>query len=332
MTVRQYSSGDASAPTLQGVVGGVYSSGWADGSLLNLLEKILVTGYGSKTAAGWATTYTGTSKGVFTQGGGNGFKLRVLDDGSATAGAREAIVRGYESMSDVDTGTGINSTGFPAGVNLFWRKSDTADSTQRQWMAWADNKTLILFMAYKGTTVAELVVFGDIYSFKSGDAYHTVLIGRATSATLDASTNSVGSQVGNTGSAIAGHFIARNYLQSGGSATIVKTDNPHTVSGGVSDIYMGNSGVSAGFPNPADGRALLTRLYVHEPGSLPANSVRGFMRGLWGIMHSGGGIPMSYSFSGTGSLAGRSFFVTPFFPPAGTSTGRYIVETSDTWD
>ena len=45
MTVRIYSSSDAGAPVLRGNT---------PGDLINLLEKCLVTGYGSKAGAGCA--------------------------------------------------------------------------------------------------------------------------------------------------------------------------------------------------------------------------------------------------------------------------------------
>ncbi|MGE3907973.1 MAG: hypothetical protein AB7K36_01385, partial [Chloroflexota bacterium] len=51
-TTRIYRSTDSGAPVLTGQAG----------SLLNLLDKCLVDGYGSKAAAGWSRPYTGTNK------------------------------------------------------------------------------------------------------------------------------------------------------------------------------------------------------------------------------------------------------------------------------
>ena len=58
-------------------------------------------------AAGWTKPFVGTNKAAFKQGtGANDFYVRILDDGSGTGGAKEALARGFETMSDVDTGTG----------------------------------------------------------------------------------------------------------------------------------------------------------------------------------------------------------------------------------
>ena len=51
MTVRVYRWDDASAPVLTGEVG----------KLAALLKACLVTGYGSKTAAGWSNPYSATN-------------------------------------------------------------------------------------------------------------------------------------------------------------------------------------------------------------------------------------------------------------------------------
>lgn len=72
MTVTAYFSTDASAPTLTGTTG----------SLVALLDAILVNGYGAKAAAGWSIAYTGTSKRDYKQGtGSNGYYLDVDDSG-----------------------------------------------------------------------------------------------------------------------------------------------------------------------------------------------------------------------------------------------------------
>src|SRR3990167_8837593 len=94
-----YSSADASAPVLDGQVG----------SLNDVLYACLVTGYGAKTGAGWTRTYDDAANdtSVYRQGAGCQFYLRVDDGGPGAAGAKEARFWGYETMSDVDTGTGM---------------------------------------------------------------------------------------------------------------------------------------------------------------------------------------------------------------------------------
>ena len=76
MTVRVYQSTDTSAPVLTGVAG----------SLIALLDAVLVAGYGTQTAAGWTKPFNGINKGVYKHAGSNGY-FRFVDDASANADA-----------------------------------------------------------------------------------------------------------------------------------------------------------------------------------------------------------------------------------------------------
>ena len=92
MTVKVYRFDDASAPVLSA----------SPGALIGVLSACLVDGYGSKTGAGWTKT-VGTNVAAYKQGtGGSGMSLRVDNSVSAVGYAR---VVGYESMTDVNTGS-----------------------------------------------------------------------------------------------------------------------------------------------------------------------------------------------------------------------------------
>lgn len=333
MTVRVYQSTDASAPTLQGIVGGAYSSGWADGSLLNLLDKCLVSGYGSKTAAGWTRSFTGTSKGVFRQGSGCQFYLRVLDDGSLTAGAKEASFYGGETASDVDTLTGLFPTAAQQAAGLKMRKSDAADTTQRAWTLYADAKTFYLFVN-PGFSTAYVAgcAFGDFYSFKANDAYNCMAIGRVTSASTDALTNEtlcLTSTGANVSSTIAGHYCARGYTQAGTSFLFSKAAALFLQSSAASDAPGLSTGLAV--PNPEDGLLYMTRVYITDNVASPAVNVRGYLRGFWAPQHIGSSLPREYTFQGSGTLAGRTFKILGL-RSGGSPNGVYTLETSDTWD
>lgn len=341
MTVRIYSSTDASAPTLTGVVSGAYSSGWAAGTLLNLLDKILVAGYGSKTAAGWTLSFTGTSKGVFRQGSGCQFYLRVLDDGSPTAGAREAVVRGYEAMSDVDTGTGSNSTGFPASATAtnYLRKSDTLDATPRSWVCYADNKTFYLYIDTGfSTRYYTGLEFGNFYSLVPGDAYNCMIVGRSVSAATDNPATNDNIDKLATGvsamSVIPGHWIARGYSQVGVPINFTHGGAPFCIVSSTTAGW-GDGNMKLPFPNPADNKVYIMRKYIVDITTTPLNGIRGYYRGHWGSIISNTLMPASYQWSGTGTLAGKTFAAlgmggpSPQFSPG---AGRIILETSDTWE
>jgi hypothetical protein len=336
MTMRIYTSSDASAPVLEGVVGGAYSSGWAAGSLLELLRQVLVVGYGSKTAAGWTLAFTGTSKGVFTQGAGCGFSMRVLDDGSLTAGAREASFYGGEVFTDVDTAAAIFPTAAQQSTGLKFRKSDTADSTVRPWICFADNKTFYLFSVPQypsGTIYYAGMSFGNFHSFVSNDAYNCVAIGRVTSATSDTATNETLDLV-MTGSFLVtknvGHYVARGYAQAGASLQFPKWASMGVLTNN-NGVSMGNVSTSNPFPNPSDSTLILTRVYVIDADTAPTGCIRGFLRGFYCPGQTGSTIPLGQTFAGTGNLSGRTFQLLGL-RTGGSANGRFTMETSDTWD
>lgn len=70
-----YTSSDTDAPVLNGT----------SGSMCGVLNACLVSGYGSKIAAGWTAPYSESNKIVFRQGGGNQFYVRIEDSGSAAS-------------------------------------------------------------------------------------------------------------------------------------------------------------------------------------------------------------------------------------------------------
>ena len=172
MGVTLYKSTDASAPSLTGQTG----------SLVALLDAILVNGYGSQTAAGWTIAYTGTSKRDYKQGSGsNGYYLDIDDSGPGAGSFREARLRGYEAMTALATGTNAFPTSAQATNGVACRKSTTADATARPWYCVADATCFYLFVDtgdFTNPSYSMAVHFGDFFSYKSGDTYNTILIGR----------------------------------------------------------------------------------------------------------------------------------------------------------
>lgn len=98
MTVRLYSWNDPGAPILANTPGSL-------GSLINLLKKCLVEGYGTKPGAGWTMPFEDAvnNKAAFRNGlveGGTGTYFYIDDN----VDYRYAHIRGYRSMSDINTG------------------------------------------------------------------------------------------------------------------------------------------------------------------------------------------------------------------------------------
>jgi hypothetical protein len=354
-TVTVYRSTDASAPSLTGQVG----------SLVTLLLGCLVNGYGSQSAAGWTNPYnSGGNKAVFRNSAvdGTGLYLNVDDNGTTTA--KEAYMTGFETMSAFNTGTNqfptsgqLNIGSNPAGA-LVCRKSTTADGTARAWTVIADDTVFYLFTEtgdQASPTAAFPFVFGDIFSYKSSDAYRCIIIGRnasntaspnneGLSALLSTGTGST-SPYGLLAATIAGHYMDRTWTGVGGSVIVGKHADQLKLGCGQGAAGTGTSGSSANstgasfslgrinspsffpYPNGPDGGLYLSPIWIHH-----SSSVRGYLKGLWCPLHDR---PLNHNdtYSGTGNLNGKSFVVQAITATVNSATdvAQVHIETSSTW-
>lgn len=316
MTVRVYRSTDASAPVLSG----------QSGALVALFYACLVTGYGSAVAAGWAREFTAANKAVFRAATGNRLRLRIDDTGT-----NDARAIGYEVMTDVDTGTGAFPTNGQVSGGLYIRKSNTADNTARPWVLVATETSFYFFPDTGGTdwlvtpTAANIsgqFYFGEIVSFKAGDAYNTLIIGSEATGTSQCRFASAIIQTTAAPTALIGHYMARPYYQSAGSINVSKW----AAMSFYSQTTMGASGTQ--FPDPISGAMHLSPMYMLETGPGNVGYIRGILPGLWCPAHASPG-NHGDQFSGSGESAGKTFLgVTSAV--AGT-LGRVLVEISNTW-
>jgi hypothetical protein len=301
-----YKSTDSSAPVLSGTTG----------SLVALLDACLVNGYGSKSAAGWTKAFTATNKGSYL--GTTGHYLDVDDSGAGAAGAQEANVRGYETMSAVATGTGpFPTTSQQASPGLYVRKSVTADATARAWILVADGLTFYLFVLTGDNAGRYYAMgFGRFYSFKSSDTYRSLLVAHtATGASTTGLSN--------------GNFVQAATLAYGGLYV------PRVLAGTGTSVGPGLFGIGTSFgnasgqaftgPNPADSNLYLSRLLLSDnAASSPA--LRGYLRGLYQLLTSAT-TNDGDTFSGTGDFAGRTFLILNHT----SSQQVYAIETT-AWD
>ena len=314
MAVTVYRWDDPDAPVL---------SNPSAGSLIGVLDACLVDGYTGKTGAGWTKAFSGTKLAAYRQGAGSMCYLRV-DDGT---GSFKVKMRGYESMTDVNTGTG----GFPTTTQLangvYAAIGTSTTAANKPWIVVADNKRFYLWVGASLTTAVNiststtwqaLFFFGDIISFRPGDTYCCQIIG---SDSASNATERFGLSVA-LASAIAGSFITRNAAQVAGS---VNNGRFFDYYGANSSPTMGSSGVA--YPDPISGGINLGR--VHVTNGADTEGVRGRMPGLFAPLNA---LPGNNgdTFSGAGDLAGRTFILLDC--GSGTTRGRVALETSDTWD
>jgi len=171
-----YRSTDPGAPILNGQAG----------SLLALLNAILVTGYGdgasSKPGAGWTRPYASSSVQVFRNSAatGSGTYLRVRDDASAATLNTGCVaqVLAYSSMSDIDTGADQTPSAALQARGSFIAKAPTTAPDARSWMAIATEIGFYLFTAWSnfGNGLGPYY-FGDLDTAVSGDVFPFVMFG-----------------------------------------------------------------------------------------------------------------------------------------------------------
>src|SRR3990167_7265234 len=208
----------------------------------------------------WVKVYAGTNKAAYRSNHvqSRGRYLRIDDTGTTTA-----RVRGYESMTDVDTGTGPFPTDAQMSGGGHWHKSVFANATAVKYRIFCDERFVLIEIAagYSGgvnNIGAVARGFGDpIELSPSGDAWATLLsfngvnatfVGRASFA--DASDSSADGQT----------VFPRALVGLGGSVQGVTA--PFTgsgVSGGVATL-----GVA---PSAVDGQIKTSRVFVRETGA-----------------------------------------------------------------
>lgn len=278
---------------------------------------------------GWTQPYTGTNKGAFLQpAGSNGFYLRVDD-----SNAQNAQVRGYETMSDVDTGTNLFPTNaqIAVGSGLYIYKSSAASATARTWKAWGDKKSLFMVMNTDGSNLWHPLGFGDFHDFSPGNAYGTYVSGAPTaSATSAGNMPHCRGLLSNVSPASHGNYICRDNAGTAGAVTFYRNVSMNAgVTPGSSDSPIGVPQYGATYPAPIQGGILLSPIYLvgdsNSPTTPYVNGYRGRLRGLFAPGHTR---PLTNGDTFSGA-AGTPFDGRTFEAAAFGVNGQIIVQTSD---
>lgn len=204
--------------------------------------------------AGWEKAFSDTHQAAYRAAAETGTRLYLRADDSGGSSPAYALVRGYESMTDIDTGTGP----FPAdGQNsgtLYARKSSTSNGTARPWAFVGDRAAFYLWVGTAGGPIGEVTYFGDLISLKAGDAFGCGLHAAFNSASSENSHNFF-NVFNNDTTADSGFYLARGAAQTGGSIPAQK-------------IGLYNAGIWLGActyprnPNDANNAYCGTPLYV----------------------------------------------------------------------
>lgn len=234
--------------------------------------------------AGWEKVYSGTNLAAYRSADLLSTRNLLRVDDTGTTNAR---VVGYETMTDVNTGTGRFPTSTQMSVGLYWPKANDTSSTARGWTVTADDKTFYLHTNTHTTTAnagnaGATVGFGDLAAFKSGDLYSCHLQGLNTDYATGTSENGHTYNYNyNSGSNAVGLYVSRSYTGIGAAISCGKRPENY----GIADGIVG--GVAhVQWPNGADNALLLSRVVASEYPTSGVHTLRGTLRGLLAPMQN----------------------------------------------
>jgi hypothetical protein len=221
---------------------------------------------------GWERAFTGTNKAAYRPTDVEGTRLYLRVDDTGTLDGR---VVGYETMSDVDTGTGPFPTEAQRAGGAYWPKSGTADATTRGWALIGDSRGIYMRGSPYGTTAWRLLTyFGDFPSVKSPDTYACALMASDQAVTNTSGVTQRDLSFSTATSTTQPRWAARSHSGTGTSVALT-TSGLMVVRSSTSSFYSGGL-TGATYPNPADDGLYLTPFQVSEGAGN-----RGQMPGLY---------------------------------------------------
>ena len=234
--------------------------------------------------AGWTKAYSGTNKAAYARPYPASASLLRVDD----TPAQYSTLIMYETMSDVDTGTGPA----PASGAYYFGKSSAVSSTARQWRLFADAQSIYLFVKNDGTNWYGALEFGDLIVYKSGDAYASILHA-STSATYVFAYHVMSSW----------GLLSRSYSQLGSPVSVTAYSHSRFTQLGIN---------TQAYPAPADNSFHAWPIELWEGTSL----ARGLAPGIWNPIHTGpsaGGPTDGMIVTDIPQLNGRSVMVQALY-------------------
>jgi hypothetical protein len=254
--------------------------------------------------AGFEKPFSGTNQAVYRSPNVQGTRMFLRVDDNTAQNARAV---GYESMTDVNTGTGAFPTNTQQSGGLWWPNANSTATTARPWLVIADDRSFYVWVN-TATTGFEgdgfLYGFGDFNSFKSGDAYSCFITGSTTN--LAASASASGQTLSNcevAGTGVQSQWVARSFTSIGGALQTGRRIESYPLA----NAYSGAT-ASVAYPNGADNALILSRTVLTET---TGPVLRGVLPGLFFIPHAIGTGTFSHrnKIDGQGPLAGRKLMM-----------------------
>ena len=273
--------------------------------------------------AGWEKVFSFTNGGVYRSLHPESTKKYIRIDDAGTTSFR---LRGYETMSDANTGAGMFPTDSQINGGGWCNKSNVANATPVKWLMVADARGGYLSIVGNSASTAatesgRTIFFGDFQPLRTGGDPHAFALGCATNGTYN-DTNGVCDEAANIT-----QFTPRAFHGLGGSFAMA----PVPESGG--NTKSGADATFGKFPSEVDGGMMLSRRFI----SLLNQAPRGIFPGLYTIPQSEVGmsiVPRSI-LPGDGILAGRKLIAvgcgSSTAPYPSTSLGISMIDITGPW-
>jgi hypothetical protein len=257
--------------------------------------------------AGWQWLFSGTNKGVLKalSPEANGQVFRIDDND-----AQVVRVVGYESMTDVDTGTAPFPTVAQRNGGGYWFKSIFANATAVRWSLYADHRCFFLCIAHYTATNAGFLNhliygFGDAISLAPGGDPYATFVGHnwgGPSATSSTYTNYGCLSATNSQAGFAVSMCRAFGGAAGGQLTMSRPYMGDAITLG---NYSGITGSLGSVTGNVDGKVITSRRFfgASQTSQIP----RADMPGLLSIPQSAayGQILDGDTLDGAGEFAGR---------------------------
>lgn len=229
--------------------------------------------------AAWVSPFVGTNLATYKSPdlAATGCVLRV--DDTATRSSR---VVGYETMTDINTGTGPFPTSAQRTGGSYWTKSSSADAVTRSWILVGDARSFIFIRTYSAGSMAnEVTTFGDISTLKTPDPYACILTGMPSDQAANSPTNNANLWL----SEITKNelYMPRSYTGIGTAVQMSKSSPAFTMYN--TSWISGNNALAytPAYPNPVDGGVYFSPLYFLENSG---TALRGICPGYYFIANN----------------------------------------------
>lgn len=301
---------------------------WATTAADGVATGTITIKYAPQTS--WQKVFAGTNKAAYRSNHvqSNGHFLRIDDTGTTTC-----RVRGYESMTDVDTGTGPFPTDAQmSGGGYLW-KSTVASATASPYRIFCDERFLVLAIAagVVGSSIQKAAPprgFGDpIALAPGGDGWATLICAAGSSSSAPGTASFVNGA--SIGSATAGMTLSPR-LVTGLGGSVANRCAPFT------GTLAGTSGADASLgtmPSQVDGQIKTSKMFAMDAATgAPRSVVPGVLfipqSGYSGVLNDGDIL------DGAVDLSGRKLMVVFDSGSASgsfTPQGAYLVDITGPW-